>query len=164
MAIGWERKVRWTVVSVRKILKDLSLPPINTEKMSMKMVLKYTVAWIPMVFIAIANGVLRQYVYGRRMKELSAHQVSSLTAAVLFYFYTSILGKMWPLESSHQALAVGIIWLCLTVAFEFLFGHYVANHPWSRLIQDYNLLSGRLWALVLLAVAAAPYVVYKLNY
>jgi hypothetical protein len=71
---------------------------------------------------------------------------------------------MWPLESSQQALAVGIIWLCLTVAFEFLFGHYVANHPWSRLIQDYNLLSGRLWALVLLAVAAAPYVVYKLNY
>jgi hypothetical protein len=54
--------------------------------------------------------------------------------------------------------------LCLTVAFEFLFGHYVANHPLSRLIQDYNLLSGRLWALVLLAVTAAPYVVYKLKY
>lgn len=128
------------------------------------MVLKYTIAWIPMVFIAIANGVLRQYVYGRWMKELSAHQVSSLTAVVLFYLYTWILGKKWPLESSQQALAVGIIWLCLTVAFEFLFGHYVANHPWSRLIQDYNLLSGRLWALVLLAVAAAPYVVYKLKY
>ncbi|MGB5420656.1 MAG: hypothetical protein WBN03_00755 [Desulfobacterales bacterium] len=128
------------------------------------MVLKYTIAWIPMVFIAIANGVLRQYGYGRWMKELSAHQVSSLTAVILFYLYTWIFGKMLPLESSRQALAVGIIWLCLTVAFEFLFGHYVANHPWSRLIQDYDLLSGRLWALVLLAVTAAPYVVYKLKY
>ncbi|MEN8806442.1 MAG: hypothetical protein ABF291_03115 [Desulfobacterales bacterium] len=37
------------------------------------MVLKYTIAWIPMVFIAIANGVLRQYGYGRWMKELSVH-------------------------------------------------------------------------------------------
>ena len=128
------------------------------------MVLKYTIAWIPMVFIAITNGVLRQYGYGRWMKELSAHQVSSLTAVVLFYLYTWILVKKWSLESSRQAVAVGIIWLCLTVAFEFLFGHYVANHPWSKLFQDYNLLSGRLWALVLLAVAAAPYVVYKLKY
>jgi len=128
------------------------------------MVLKYTIAWMPMIFIAIANGVLRQYVYGRWMKELSAHQVSSLTAMVLFYLYTWILAKKWPLESSHQALAVGFIWLCLTVAFEFLFGHYVANHSWSRLIHDYNLLSGRLWALVLLTVTAAPYMVYKLMY
>jgi hypothetical protein len=128
------------------------------------MVLKYAIAWIPMVFIAITNGVLRQYVYGRWMKELSAHQVSSLTAVVLFYLYTWILVQMWPLESSRQAVAVGIIWLCLTVAFEFLFGHYVANHSWSKLFQDYNLLSGRLWTLVLLAVAAAPYVVYKLKY
>jgi len=128
------------------------------------MVLKYTIAWVPMVFIAIANGVLRQYFYGRWMTELSAHQVSSLTAVILFYLYTWILEIKWPLESSQQAVAVGIIWLCLTVAFEFLFGHYVANHPWSRLIQDYNLLSGRLWALVLLAVTAAPYVVYKLKY
>ena len=117
-----------------------------------------------MVFIAITNGILRQYVYGRWMKELSAHQVSSLTAVILFYLYTWILVKKWPLESSRQAVAVGIIWLCLTVAFEFLFGHYVANHPWSKLFQDYNLLSGRLWALVLLAVAAAPYVVFKLKY
>ena len=128
------------------------------------MVLKYALAWIPMVFIAIANGVLRQYSYGRWMKKLSAHQVSSLTAVILFYLYTWILGKKLPLESLRQALAIGIIWLCLTVAFEFLFGHYVANHPWSRLIQDYNLLSGRLWALVLLAVTAAPFVVYKLKY
>ena len=128
------------------------------------MVLKYTTAWIPMVFIAITNGVLRQYVYGRWMKELSAHQLSSLTAVILFYLYTWILGKKWPLESPRQAVAVGIIWLCLTVAFEFLFGHYVANHPLSRLIQDYDLLSGRLWALVLLAVTAAPYLVYKLTY
>ncbi len=113
-----------------------------------------------MVLIAIVNGVLRQYTYGRWMKELTAHQLSSLTAIILFYFYTWILSEKWPLESSRQALAVGGIWLCLTVAFEFLFGHYVAHHPWSRLLNDYNLFAGRLWTLVLLAVALAPLVVY----
>ncbi|MFZ0132807.1 MAG: hypothetical protein WAK95_09720 [Desulfobacterales bacterium] len=127
------------------------------------MLLKYTIAWIPMVFIAIANGVLRQYSYGKWMRELPAHQLSSLTAIILFYAYTRILNDTWPLESSRQALAVGIIWLCLTVAFEFLFGHYVAHHPWSKLLSDYNLFAGRLWMLVLLAVTAVPLVVYKLK-
>lgn len=127
------------------------------------MLLKYTIAWIPMVFIAIANGALRQYSYGNWMRELPAHQLSSLTAVILFFVYAWILNVKWPLESSRQSLAVGVIWLCLTVAFEFLFGHYVVNHPWSRLLNDYNLFAGRLWALVLLAVTAAPLVAYKLK-
>jgi ABC-type glycerol-3-phosphate transport system permease component len=59
-----------------------------------------------------------------------------------------------------QAIAIGTIWLILTVAFEFFFGRYVGNHPWSRLLADYNLLAGRLWGLVLLAVATLPAAVF----
>lgn len=41
-----------------------------------------------------------------------------------------------------KALAIGCIWLMLTPSFEFLFGHYVMGHPWSRLLYDYNLFAG----------------------
>ncbi|MEW6447103.1 MAG: hypothetical protein AB1426_03305, partial [Bacillota bacterium] len=58
---------------------------------------------------------------------------------------------------------IGLIWLVLTVAFEFGFGHFVMGHSWSRLLHDYNLLKGRLWVLVLLWVAIAPYVFYRLS-
>ena len=51
------------------------------------MVLKYTIAWIPMVFIAIANGAVRQLGYGKLLNELFAHQVSCLTAILLFLAY-----------------------------------------------------------------------------
>jgi len=30
----------------------------------------------------------------------------------------------------------------MTVAFEFLFGYYVAKRPWSVLLHDYNLSQG----------------------
>ena len=33
--------------------------------------------------------------------------------------------------------------------FELGFGHWVAGHPWSRLLADYDLLAGRIWVLVL---------------
>ena len=48
---------------------------------------KYLLLWIPMVFIAIANGVVREAWYGRHLSELRAHQLSTLTGVVLFGLY-----------------------------------------------------------------------------
>jgi hypothetical protein len=127
------------------------------------MIPKYAIAWIPMVFIAIANGAIRQLGYGRLMGELSAHQLSCLTGIMLFLLYTWCLSLYWPLQSSRQALTIGGIWLILTIAFEFLFMHYGAKVPWSKLLQDYNILEGRLWVLVLFAVLMAPYLVSRIR-
>jgi len=127
------------------------------------MILKYSLLWIPMVFIAILNGLFRQIVLIPRFSELHAHQLSCLTGVILFGSYTWLIGLIWPLPSEAQALAVGMIWLALTIAFEFVFGHYIAHSSWERLVQDYDLLSGRLWILVLLAVALLPFIVFQLQ-
>jgi hypothetical protein len=125
--------------------------------------LKYSLAWIPMVFIAILNGIFRESVLSRRLSELRAHQLSCLTGVLLLFGYTWLLSLKWPLETRTQSLTVGVIWLLLTVAFEFSFGHYVAHHSWEKLFQDYNILAGRLWVLVLLGVGLLPLIVFKLR-
>jgi hypothetical protein len=122
---------------------------------------KYVLLWLPMVLLAIANGVARQVWYGRYLSELQAHQVSTLIGLVLFGLYIWISLRLFPPASAGQARAIGLLWLCLTVAFEFLFGRYVAGHSWSRLCQDYNLFAGRLWVLILLWVTVAPYLSYR---
>jgi hypothetical protein len=126
-------------------------------------ILRYSFVWIPMVFIAILNGMLREFAFARRLSELRAHQLSCVTGVLLFFGYTWVISLKWPVESTRQALAVGIVWLLLTVAFEFVFGHYVVQHPWERLFQDYNIFAGRLWILVLLAVAFLPVIVFKIR-
>jgi len=127
------------------------------------MILKYTALWIGLVIIAIINGTIREVGYRRFVGELPAHQVSSITFIILIGIYTWLWNLKWRIESSRQSIAIGLIWLTLTIAFEFLFGHYVMKHPWSRLFHDYNLLKGRVWALVLLWTAIAPYVIFKLR-
>ena len=127
------------------------------------MIWKYTLAWIPMIFIAIVNGTIRQFVYGPWVSELAAHQISSATAIVLFFLYTFLLSRRWPLARSSQAWFVGWIWLLLTVAFEFVFGHFVAGHSINRLLQDYNMAAGRLWPLVLAALFLMPYVTFRIR-
>lgn len=128
------------------------------------MMWKYIIAWVPMVFIAIGNGLFREKFLATRLKELHAHQVSTITIVILFGIYIwKLIGLLQP-ASSHQAIMIGLIWLSLTVIFEFLFGHYVAGHPWSKLFHDYNIVKGRVWIFVLIWITIAPYLFYQLQY
>jgi hypothetical protein len=107
--------------------------------------------------------LLRQAWYGKHLGELQAHQISTLTGVVLFGVYIEFIVRVWRPESAAQAIAVGLLWLAMTVAFEFLFGHYVAGHSWGRLLHDYNLFAGRVWLVVLVWVTVAPYLFFRLR-
>jgi len=127
------------------------------------MIPRIILAWIPMVFIGIANGMMREFGYKPYVDELLAHQISTVTAIILFGIYTWLIKSWLRLASSRQAWLVGGIWLSLTVAFEFLFGHYLMKHSWSHLLHDYNIFEGRVWLLVLIAILVLPYIVYKIR-
>jgi hypothetical protein len=125
------------------------------------MISRYILAWIPMILMGIINGILRETTYGKYFDELRSHQLSTLTGILFFSLYIGTLVHFWGLESANQAITIGLIWLVLTVAFEFLFGHFIAGHPWSKLLQDYNLLAGRVWIFVLLAITLVPLFFYR---
>jgi hypothetical protein len=125
--------------------------------------LKYVLAWLPLVIIAMANGALREGFYGRYISELRAHQISTVLGVILFGLYIWALMHYVTPASSKQAISIGVIWLGLTVAFEFIFMHYVAGRSWDILLHDYNILAGRIWIVVLIWVAVAPYVFYRLQ-
>jgi hypothetical protein len=123
----------------------------------------YILAWLGLLAIGFANGAIREFFYGRWVGEPAAHQISTVTAIVFFGLAVWLLERRWPLASNGQALAIGLIWLGLTVAFEFLFMHYVRGIPWSRLLHDYNILEGRVWVFVLLWVLLAPLVIHRIR-
>lgn len=125
------------------------------------MIWVYIVAWFPMVFIAIFNGSIREFIYAKYLNELSAHQVSTATGILLLTLYIWVITNIWHIQSTVQALTIGLIWLGLTVTFEFLFGHYVMHSPWSKLLADYNLFAGRVWVFFLIWTAIAPLIFYS---
>ena len=129
----------------------------------MKNYTAYALSWIGMVAIAILNGLIREKAYGPYMGELPAHQLSTFIGILLFGAYIWVLTGTYPIKSSTQALIIGGMWLIMTVIFEFVFGHFVMGHPWSELLYDYNLIKGRVWSLVLIWTAAAPYLFFRLR-
>jgi hypothetical protein len=116
-----------------------------------------------MVFIAIANGAIREGWYSKCLSELQAHQVSTVTGVLLFSVYIWVLVRLWRPASAGQALTIGLIWLSMTIAFEFLFGRYVVKRSWNALRRDYNIFAGRVWLVVLVWVTLAPYLCYQLQ-
>ncbi|MCW5979805.1 MAG: hypothetical protein KIT09_17120 [Bryobacteraceae bacterium] len=120
------------------------------------MLLRAVAIWFALVAVAIANGAARNAWIMPRFGELAAHALStvSLCAAI---FVVSWLSIRWLRPAGPRAaLRIGGLWLLLTVAFEFLAGHYLFGNPWSRLFADYNLLAGRVWVFVLATTLLAP--------
>ena len=116
-----------------------------------------------MVVIAVANGAFRQAVLRPRFSDMLARQLSTLSLLILFAFYFGVVFRIWPLASARLALAVGVAWLALTLAFEFGLGRVVLHLTRREMLAEYDLASGRLWVLVPLWVAVAPYVFYRLR-
>ncbi|MFH1914939.1 MAG: hypothetical protein ABIK45_11780 [Pseudomonadota bacterium] len=123
--------------------------------------LVYALAWLPMLGLAVLNGVIRETVYGPYLPELAAHQVSSLTAVLLFAGYALWLGRVRPLASGLQAVLAGAVWLGLTVAFEFFMVVVLQGRPLADALGDYDLASGRVWVLVLAVVAVLPWMTHR---
>lgn len=109
----------------------------------------------------MVNGAIREFGYAPYMSELRGHQLSTLTAVLCFALYIGWLTARFPLGSARRAAIVGLVWLAMTMAFEFLFGRYAAGRSWAELWRNYDLTAGRLWPLLLVWVAAAPYVFHR---
>ncbi len=127
------------------------------------MIAKYLLVWIILALVAIINGAIRNEVYKSLLGDLRAHQLSTLTGIILFGLVIWGVTRLWKITSAQQAWTIGFIWLAMTIAFEFIFGHFVMGHPWSKLLHDYNIFQGRLWIFVLIWTTIAPYVFFKLS-
>ncbi len=120
---------------------------------------RWIAAWPGGAAIGVANGVIRQATYAKRLGEIPAHQVSVATAITAFALYYAWLERRWPIRDRAEALQIGGCWLALTVAFEFTFGRRVAKLSWQELFADYDLTAGRTWPLVLAWLALGPEIV-----
>jgi hypothetical protein len=127
------------------------------------MVLRSLLIWLVILLLAILNGAFRQSVLIPRMGDLSGHVASTLLLSALVIAATSLALPWVGPMTTGGAWGVGMIWLVLTVAFEFLAGHYLFGNSWEKLLLDYNITQGRIWPLVLIVTLVAPVLVYLMR-
>jgi hypothetical protein len=114
------------------------------------------VTWVGILVVASLNGAVRDLALAPRWGDPLARAVSTLSLCGLILLVTWLtIGWIHPV-TTRGALAIGLLWLALTLAFEFLAGHYLFHKPWSVLLGDYDVRRGRVWAAALVVTFIAP--------
>jgi hypothetical protein len=125
------------------------------------MLMRTLLSWVVLLFLAVGNGALREGTLVPRFGRVTGHQISTVLLSAL------ILAAGWPLTrwidlaGGREALLVGGIWLGMTLAFEFLGGHFAFGKSWSELFADYDLTKGRIWPLVLIVTTLTPWLWHR---
>ena len=125
--------------------------------------IRYVLAWFPMLVIAIANGALRQLTYARVMSEPHAHQLSTIIGSVCIGAFIWYVIRTWPPSSSRRALLIGFLWGLLTVVFESFMGLILQHLSLQQVLHEYNLLAGRVWTLFLIWLVVAPWLFFRIR-
>ena len=116
---------------------------------------KYIAAWVVLPVVAVANGVVRDTTYGRVLSRDVSHSISVVPLCVAIVAWARFASRRWPVSGYRAAARIGLIWLALTLAFEFGLGG-AQGVSLREMVSEYNVLRGRLWAIVPLITTAAP--------
>jgi len=122
------------------------------------MSLRRTLAvWLLILPLMVANGILRETALVGLLGRRGADLASAVLGIAIILAVTRPFLRRSTSRSRGSLARVSAIWLVLTVAFEFLFGHYVDGKSWSELTANYQVWNGALWPFVLAALVASPF-------
>ena len=117
--------------------------------------LKHIGAWLAVPLMAVGNGALRDLVYGRKMSDTLAHSLSVLPLLPVILAWAWLLARRSPLAGHPAGLRVGLIWLLLTLMFEFGLGA-LRGLELRAMLEQYDITQGHLWPLVPITMGVSP--------
>ena len=119
--------------------------------------------WLGFLAVAIGCGMIRERFLVPGLGPLAGRALGTLLAGVIIFgLIYAYVGRLKEADRG-SLFKLGLFWTTATIAFEFIFGHYVMGHPWDSLWADYNIFQGRLWPLVLMVTLFGPLLARKLR-
>lgn len=126
-------------------------------------VLKACAVWLLILVCAVVNGGLREGWLVPQLGSVAAFITSGLILSICILAAALLLVTWVGALSAGAYVLVGLLWLGLTLAFEFGFGRFVQHKTWPQLLGAYTFEGGNLWPLVLVVTFFAPLLAARLR-
>lgn len=118
-----------------------------------------TRAWLMEILVSGFNFfVLMKLLYEPRLGVLTAHQIGMSTRIVYIFVFAYFLLRYAKAYDTRDLIHVGILWLGLTLIFEWA-GSFAIGRPVEEILVGWNVLAGYMWPYVLFAYAFSNLVV-----
>lgn len=126
------------------------------------LVLKAIAGWLLILVCAILNGALREFALVPVFGASAGLTLSGMVLCAAILLVALLLVQWFGAQVLYRYIAIGLLWLCLTVLFEFGFGR-AQGKSWAQLLAAYSFQGGNLWPVVLVFTAAAPALAARLR-
>jgi len=113
-------------------------------------------AWVLIIVAETVHGVLRQWLLVPVVGDLRARQIGVLIGSAIIFAIAWALARWIDARTLRAQLAVGAVWIVLTVCFEYALGRLLGLTT-ERILADYDFTRGgfMLFGLALMLVAPA---------
>ena len=123
--------------------------------------LKGTGIWFVIVIAAILNGTFREKILVPAIGSSMALPLSGILLAVLVFLVAFMLVSTIGSSETKVYILLGLLWVLLTLSFEFLFGHFIVGRSWHEIMQVFNVMKGDLFIVVLVITGISPWLAAK---
>lgn len=117
---------------------------------------KAILVWLLIIVVESVHGVLRNVFVAPAIGDLAARQAGVFIGSALVLFIAWLMAPWLNLRSRAHFAGTGLLWVGLTVMFEFSLG-VAMGLSWEGISSDYNVARGGLLPLGLIVMAFAPY-------
>lgn len=128
-----------------------------------RIVVRSLAIWLVLIVAEIIHGILRAVLLVPHVGEFRSNQIGIFTGSAIIILIAFFTIRWIGAKRKPELLAVGFIWLLLTVAFEILFGRFVMGLTWERIGADYNVAEGGLMPIGLLMLFFSPMIASRLR-
>jgi len=119
--------------------------------------------WIVIICAESLHGMLRTIFLAPHVGDFQARQISVVTGSILILTIAYLFVRWIRPGTTGQRVAVGLMWLVLTLLFELSLGRFILGLSWERLFSDYDLSRGGLLPLGLIALTLSPLIAARVR-
>lgn len=112
--------------------------------------------WLLIIFAESIHGTLRQIFLAPRVGDFPARRISVFIGMLLILVITALCIKWINAPTKMSLFGIGLMWVILTMIFEFGLGIFVLDYSLKRMLEDYNIFKGGLMGFGLLLMMFAP--------
>lgn len=114
--------------------------------------------WLVFGAISVVLDFVTQAFIAPQIGEYGGHVLSTVLLVFFVLIITRLLLNFMDVDYNYiDLIAIGVLWLSLSLLLELGYGHYVLARSWADLLAMYNILKAKLGSLVLITELLAPF-------
>ena len=121
------------------------------------------IVWLLIMLLESIHGTLRTLYLEPWLGSFRARQVSVFTGCVIILAVTLIFVRWMNATSRAALIRIGVVWVILTLIFEFAVVGPMLGLSWNRMTEDYDLSRGGLMIFGLLFMLFAPNIAARIR-